>query len=909
MRYVLLLIIATLLCYACRSTNDAPDYLTCNNQEHALGIDDSTVRLGWQMNDTLRDAFQRSYQLQVSSTLEDLEQNKPDCWDSKQVQSSKSIDIEYKGVALRPCTRYYWRVRVWNGNNKVSEWSKPAFFETGLMNNWNKAQWIAKPNLGAPHRSVLLRYGFMLKEKITAARVYASALGSYQLFINGKKVSNDCFAPGYTDYNKRIQYQVYDVTNLVKEGGNAVGACLGSMWWGNGIEGSANSKLYGNGSLRFFMQLIVNYAEGKADTIVTNDQWKASYSAILSNNIYNGEYFDARLDEHGWNNTGFADKNWVNAQHYIQTKKNLVANAEPAICVMQKYSAAKIVKINNNEYVYDFGQNIAGVVQLTTKSLAGDTISMRYAELIHPDGTVAQENLRSAKATDTYIARGAPNGETYTPRFTYHGFRYVQVKGLRAKADSNTLVALALHNNVPTAGYFECSNKLINKIWKNVQQTLQSNLMSVPTHCAQRNERGATLLDAQLTAPTALFAFDMHRFYSKWMADIADGQDKTSGLVSTPSPSIASKRNQVGCADAIILIPWQMYTWYADTIILQRYYSNMKAWVEYMRKQSVNNSFVYSKNKDNVVEDWAAVVNSPSKQIGSLSYYQCTYLLAQIARVLKLDADAKQYQALANAIALAYNKNYYNNKTEQYEGKTQFANLMPLAYSIAPKEIHAKLAQTIANNIEARDNHLSTGYIGTAYLLPELSKQGYHELAYRLASQETYPSWGYMVKQGATTMWESWKTDKEMPAAMNSRNHIALASIGEWFWRYLAGINMLPEQPGFKQFLLAPMPTHDLQWVKAQYRSPYGSIKSEWKIENGSFCYMFTIPANSSAQVNIPILQSSLPTIYEGKATLFDGKQAKSNYPYARFISSSNTTVSFQFKSGSYKVWYTFNKK
>ncbi|UCD27823.1 MAG: family 78 glycoside hydrolase catalytic domain [Planctomycetota bacterium] len=778
------------------------------------------------------------------------------------LESGKTVEVKSDGEWL-------------TSTEPINLWQTPKFNDT----HWDKAMVVAAYGEGpwkglkgppGPRRSQCMRKEFNLKKKVTKARAYVSGLGLYELRINGQRVGKDIFTPGWTRYPKRIQYQTYDVTELLRKGGNAVGAMLGNGWWSGGL-GWKSIGQYGDGNLRFILQLNVEYADGAKESIVTDKVWKVYPSPILEDTFYHGETYDARLEMPEWDAPGFDAGNWKDVVVLDEPVDTLVPQQSETIQITQELKPTQIFQSTPGVYVFDFGQNAVGWVRLKVKGKRGTKIRLRFAEILLPGSKLYRENLRSAEATDYYILKGEGE-EIWEPRFTYHGFRYCEVVGYPGEPKEDDLTLCVVHSAAPEAGKFECSNWLINRIYENITWGQRSNMHSVPTDCPQRDERLGWMGDAQAFAPTACWNREMASFFSKWMHDITDSQDEKEGYVTDVAPvAVVTGPAKPGWGDAVVVVPWIIYQFYGDTRIIEENYEAMVAWVEYMRRNSKNH--IYDRKG---YGDWVPVVKSPAEPIGSAYYYYSTRLLSRMAGIIGKEKDADKYAQLADRIADAFHEKYFGMESFDawYSSGTQTMCLLPLVFGITPRDHQKAVVGHIVEDIKARGNHLSTGFLGTAVLMGALTEYGYHDLAYALATQTTYPSWGYMVRNGATTVWERWDTDKQGPG-MNSRNHFAFGAVGQWFFEALAGINVDPAHPGFKRIIIRPRPAGDLLWARASYPSMYGEIDSEWKRCEKALRLKISLPANTSAVVYVPTLGKGNITISEGSENVLrDGRQA-----------------------------------
>jgi len=890
--------------------------------ENPLGADVTHPRFSWELNSPARGSRQTAYQVLVTDKEENLARNTGNIWNSGVVKSDQSTWVEYKGKPLESRKRYYWKVRVWNEKNKV--FSESAWLETGLLHkeDW-QAHWIGmKGTGGKPPKAVELQKEFSLRKRVVKARIYVTGLGAYHLSFNGSKVGQDVLTPGWTHYLKTLHYQTYEIpAEEVTSGTNFITVTLGNAWWSSGLGWGGGKFSYSQGPCRLLLQMELEFYDGSRQTLVSDATWQARLSPVVSNTLYDGEVYDARLENsHNWakadllddetnTTTLFGDQPEANkaeeADIFSTRTLTLKASRAPAIRVRQELQPVAITEPRKGRYVLDFGQNLVGYVRLRAEGKAGKEVTMKFAELLTDKGLADQANLRSIRPTDKYIFKGY-GVEEWEPKFTYHGFRYVEVEGLSKKPDLNTFTAKVIHSDLPEAGRFACSEPLLNQIYKITTWSLKGNLMDVPTDCPQRDERLGWMGDAQIFAPTAAYMMNINGFFSKWQRDITDSQH-SSGYVYDVNPKIVvGGPSKPAWGDAVVIVPYQMYRFYGDKRILEENYAPMQAWVEYLNNHpSTRQNGIYHFQAGEGDKawygygDWVPVEASPSKPIGGAYQFYSNRLLSEIAGVLNKKADADKYAAVARKTAERYNELYFDRNTGNYQGGTQGANLIPLSLGIATEK--AAVAENISKNVIEKGNHLSTGFIATQMLLPALSEAGRHELAYTLATQRTYPSWGYMVDNGATTMWELWNSDKEKPEGMNSRNHFAYGSLGEWFYEYLAGIRRDPASPGFKHFLLAPMPAGNLQWAEASYYSPYGKIHSRWDKTPETFTLKCTVPANSRAQVRLPLAGKTAPVIRESGKVIFNGKAAaRVKVPGVTFVKREGDTVVLEVLSGEY---------
>ncbi len=876
MKKYIIPVIAILLFVASCDWFQKNDKLTDLKTEYSInpiGLDVINPRFSWKLNDTTRNTFQQDYTILVASEPSKLKPGKADVWESGKIESDESVFIPYEGPELQSATRYFWTVEVTTNKGDKFKAESPAFFETGFLSpdDW-KADWISfdpeeyrdklPPFTAERPRSLIFRNEFEIPEGIESARAYVSGLGNYVLFLNGERVGKDLLTPGWTDYNVRLQYQVYDVTSLLKKGENAAGMLMGNLWWSSGL-GWRGGVAYSKGPLKALLQLEITLKNGEKKVVSTNEEWKAQLSPIAENTIYHGETYDSRLEIPMWSEPGLNTDSWLPVKKTSLGDLSLSAQKAPPIQITDTLVPVSVSEVQPGVFVYDMGINMVGIARISgINGKNGDTITLRFAELLHKDGTVAQENLRSAEATDRYILNGSGN-ESWQPHFTYHGFRYVQMEGFEGKPDASNLTGLRFYSSAEEKGRFASSNDLLNQIWKNILNGQKGNMHSVPTDCPQRDERLGWMGDAQIFAPTSCYNMGMNAFYYKWMRDITDSQHE-SGYVYDVNPAIVvGGPAKAGWGDAVTVVPWVVYNFYGDTRILSDYYEGMKEWVEFMKRKSEDHIYRWSETEGDWegYGDWISVVKSPTAPISAAYYYHSTGLLAKAAGVLGYTGDQKYYSSLADSIAEAFHKRFFLKDSLNYPWGTQTANLIPLNFSLTPDSLKPVTAGNIIKDVKDRGFHPTTGFLGTNLLLPTLSNYGEHESAYKTAINTEYPSWGYMVKKGASSMWELWNSDTERPEGMNSRNHFALGSVGEWYFSHLAGISAM--EPGFKKIKIRPMPAEGLDWVTVDYETPYGMLRAYWSKDKGSLHLDVTIPTNSSAEVHIPISGFQNPEVLE----------------------------------------------
>ncbi|NLM28200.1 MAG: family 78 glycoside hydrolase catalytic domain [Clostridiaceae bacterium] len=844
-----------------------PVDLMCEYATDPLGIDIAKPRFSWKTVCNRRGMKQTSYQILVAKSLEMLEQDIGEMWDSGKVESGISIGVVYGGKPLENRKCYWWKVRIWDEEGNVSCYSKAAKFETAFLDasEW-KAQWIAclitKPG------SCMFRREFRIDREITQARAYITGLGYYELRINGNKVGDHVLDPGWTDYTKRVLYSTYDVTNNLKIGMNAIGVILGNGWHCFS-ETEERSKCIP----QMLLQLHINYADGEEEIIVSDRRsgWYASSdSPIVQNSIYNGETYDARLEKTGWDMAGF-DMNgkdqgsWDLPLIVEGPGGELRAQALEPIKVISDIKPIRVTNPAPGIYVYDMGQNFAGWAKIRVKGDRGTVVTMKFAEVLYEDGTVNRENLRTARQLDTYILKGE-GVEVYEPRFTYHGFRYVQLEGFPGEPDINTITGRVVRSSVEPIGSFSCSNTLVNQIHRNVVWTESNNLHSVPTDCPQRDERLGWLNDMTVRAEEAVFNFNLARLYSKWMDDITDAQGEKTGAITDVAPFIRyGGRPADPVASSYLIFPWLMYLHYGDIKVIEKHYENMKKWVSYMSGLAGEDYIInYSR-----IGDWAppfaqAIEGSvgasaisaitPGALISTGYYYYNAVLMAKFAKVLGRAEEAVEYEELADKIKEAMNNTFFDRDTNNYGPGNQASNVFPLYLGIVPEENKQAVLDNLINDIVKNDTHITTGNLCTKYIIEVLTEMGRVDVAYALVTQTTYPSWGYMISKGATTIWERWEyvTGGKL-IEMASHNHPMYGSVGAWFYKYLAGINVNEEGPGFSKFTIKPYMPDGLDFAEGSVKTMLGVVLSRWKRNDKALNMEVAVPCNSTAKICVPV--------------------------------------------------------
>lgn len=864
--------------------------------DNPLGYNLDDLSFSWKLPADRPGISQSAYQIVVADSLENLEE-KP-LWDSGKVYSSASVKVPYGGKALTSRQKCYFRVRYWDENGKVSSWSDSRSFEAGLLKNsdWI-ADWISADEpvkrreeiryKGKVPRKVVLggdKPAYMRKEftaspAIVKARLYIATLGIFQLYINGKKVGSDFWGTGWTDYEKRVQANTYDVTDMINSGNNTIGLILGGGWYTGRMGWSLNSCEYGDNP-KALVQLEIEYANGGRSVVVSDASWKWSRGPIVAADIYDGEDYDARLEQPGWNDTysnpgmrnlwglignvePFDDSSWkpVKTQRLISTPL-IQPRRSPPVVVKDTLYPISVKKVYPGAYIFDLGQNIVGWAKIKIPSVPGRKITIRFAEMLKQDGTMYTENYRTARSVDTYVC-ASYGYETYEPSLTFHGFRYVELSGLSEEIEPSAdwVEGKVVYSDLKLIGSFVCSDPQINRLQSNIQWGQRCNFFSVPTDCPQRDERMGWLGDAQVFVPTAAFNMDVDAFFNKWTLDIRDATTENGAYPDiAPRKSVGwfgKNRGNAAWADAGVICPWEIYLAYGDVKILRDNYPSMQKWIQYLQDTSKDGMRI-----EGVYGDWLQPYAVPpsksdsSKQLISQAYYvRSADLVSKTAKVLGKDADSKKYAEVAKKARERFCKEYLKDGGV-VENDCQTSYLLALAFDILPEKDRPAAFKNLLRAIERADNHLRTGFVGTPLLNPVLTRFGRPDVAFDLLFKQTYPSWLYPINQGATTMWERWNSyslkDGFGDVNMNSFNHYAYGAIGQWLYKDVAGLWHDEAAPGYKNIIFAPNITPKMSFASATNNTPYGVASSSWKQTDGVIEWNVVIPPNATGTIVFP---------------------------------------------------------
>lgn len=882
------------------------DMLRCELLTNPLGIDKTNPRLGWQIQADERNVVQTAYHVLVASSAEKLAQNIGDLWDSGKRISDNSIAVFYDGKALKSDTEVYWKVKVYT-NKGESDWSAPASWRVGLLyyKDWNR-RWIGldgyfdSDNKEAGYLSArYFRKEISLEKKVKQATAYIMGLGLYELYIDGEKVGDQVLAPGLTDYTKNVKYNVFDITELLNGNQHALGVILGNGRY-YAVRQEKPYKVKHFGFPKMQMQIRITYADGSRQTIHTDDTWKGTTEGpIISNNEYDGEVYDARKELSGWATVGYNDAAWMKAAYVQEPGGEYEAQINSNMKVMQDLQPVSITPRGNGKYIIDYGQNFSGWIKMRVQGKEGTKVTLRFAESLNEDGSLFRDNLRAAMATDTYILKGGMV-EEWEPRFTYHGFRYVEVDGYPGEVMSDNFVGRLVYDDMETIGSFNSSNALLNQIYQNAWWGIASNYKGIPVDCPQRNERQAWLGDRPVSAYGESFLFDNTNFYIKWLEDIRLSQ-KEDGAIPDVAPAFwRYYSDNMTWPGTYLMVADMLYQQTGDRRVLEDHYPAMKRWMQYMQAQYMNEEGIITKDS---YGDWCAPPVTieagrgksadkkyPSPLISSAYYYYLLHVMANFSDVIDNGQDRAAFEKSAERLKRDFNKRFYH-ADGYYGNNTMTENILAMYFGLVEEVNKEKLADRIVAIIETENNgHLSTGVVGTQWVMRTLTEMGRTDLAYKLATNTSYPSWGYMLENGATTIWELWNGNTAHPR-MNSQNHVMmLGDLLVWFYENLGGIKS--EANGFQAIRMYPEEIKGLDSVDVSYQSLYGPISSSWNRKKDRFAWNITIPTNTKAQVYIPA--KAINTIQERGKQVSDNKEIN-------VVGQDNGRVILELGSGSYQ--------
>jgi alpha-L-rhamnosidase len=828
-----------------------PIRLTCEHLSQPLGLDAPHPRLEWMLQDARQGAKQTAFQLLVGADSAGVQSGQADMWQTIKTNSD-SMRIVYRGKPLKPFTTYFWRVIVWDKDGK-STTSDVTRFETGMMDrgNWQGA-WISDNKNSAYKPAPYFRDVFVAAKAIKSARAYIAVAGLYELYINGQKIGDHRLDPMYTRFDRRTLYVTYDVTSVLQQGKNAIGVLLGNGWYN--LQSTAVwyfDKAPWRNRPAFCLDLRITYADGSTETITSGKNWKTDAGPLVFNSIYTAEHYDARLEQPGWNTTDFPDTAWREVILRSAPSVNIVSQVMQPIKDIEKIPAVEMTKLDQNTYLFNLGRNIAGVSEITVRGETGTVIRLKHAERLDQNGRADQSNIdvhyrptddTDPFQTDIFILSGKGE-ETFRPRFNYKGFQYVEVSSDKPiTLTRESLTGYFMHSAVAPVGEIHTSDTIVNRIWEATNHSYLSNLFGYPTDCPQREKNGWTG-DAHIASETGLYGFDGITVYEKWMADHRDEQQPNGVLPSiVPSDGWGYEwGNGPDWTSTIAIIPWNLYLFYGDSKTLGDNYEHIRRYVDHIDELYPSGLTTWG------LGDWVPVKSQTPVELTSTAYYFADVtILANAARIFKRPADEAWYRALADKIKSAFNAKYLNRQTGMYDNGYQTELSVPLFWGLVPEDMKARVAANLAARVKDDNYHLDVGLLGTKAILSALSDNGYPDIAYRLAAQKTYPSWGWWIVNGATTLYENWRIDSKSDVSLN---HIMFGEIGAWLYKGLGGIKPDPKHPGFKNILLQPNFVAGLDEYNSSHDGPYGKIVSSWKRVAGKLLYHVVVPANSTASI------------------------------------------------------------
>jgi len=881
-----------------------------------IGIDVLQPRFSWQINSQRKGAAQTAYQIIVASSIESIQNNVADLWDSEKILSKESLFIQYTGKQLVSRQQCYWKLKVWDERGIESEWSPISSWSMGLLisDDW-KGHWIGLEKAAETDdiksectrlSARMFRKDVNIKKTVKHAVASICGLGLFEWSINGNKIGDQVLVPALSEYSKRSYYLTFDVTDQLRSGKNTLGVILGN---GRYFTPRLQKKIItvNSGFPKMIFQLEVEYIDGTNEVIISDESWKLSTNGpIISNNEFDGEEYDATKEMSGWDSPGFDDSNWQQSERVSPPSVQLRAQPIASIKVMDTIKPVSVNEIKPNIFIFDMGQNMVGWIKLKVRGEQGTKVTLRFAEILKPDGSIYLDNLRSAKVTDVYTLKGK-GIETFEPKFTYHGFRFVEITGFPGKPNMDQIEGKVVYDNIPVTGTFETSNTTINSIYKNAYWGIRGNYRSIPTDCPQRDERQGWLGDRAYGSKGESFVFDNSRFYAKWMQDINDAQ-REDGSVPDVAPTFYKVySDNVTWPGTYLIISGMLYHQYGDIKPISEHYDSFRKWMYYLKDKYMVDGIL---TKD-TYGDWCMPPESQElihskdsaritsgKILSTVYYYHMLSLMQEYAKLLNKTEDVEEYKRIAEIVYQAYNHKFYDNNQKFYGNNTATANLLSLAYNLVPEENRTAVFNHIVDKtMNDFQGHISTGLVGAQWINRIFSLYGRPDIAFKLATNTDYPSFGYMIKNGATTIWELWNGNTADPS-MNSGNHLMLlGDLLTWFYENLAGIQTDPGTPGFKHIIMKPTPVGDLKFVKASYQSVRGLIISEWNRRENIFEWKITIPANTFATIYIPAKSET--------AVKENGKKASSSEGI-QFVRFENGRAIFKLTAGTYQFKSVF---
>jgi alpha-L-rhamnosidase len=894
--------------------------LKCESKTDPLGIENASPSLRWQLASTQRSVMQIGYRILVTDNMTSLGKNVGNIWDSKQVLSGASIQVKYAGKPLIATKQYYWKVMLWDNKRNVSAWSKTATWQMGLLANkdWKGATWIAYEKIADSNINILptdgkkdkyqgnnvlpmLRKSFAISKAVKKASMFISGLGHFEMSINGKKIGDHFLDPGWTKYDKQALYVPFDVTTELMKGGNAIGVMLGNgFYYVPPVSGRYRKLKSAFGYPKMICRLAIEYADGSREDVVSDQSWKTAKSPITFSSIYGGEDYDANLEQPGWDSYNFKDASW---QPVVMVDGPPTLNSQMAepLKVMQTFTPVKVTALKSNSWVYDLGQNASGITQISVQGKKGDTITIYPGELLKPDGSVSQR-VTGAPYYLKYILKSS-GIETWQPRFTYYGYRYLQVNGGAPKTESNggslpvllSVVGLHTRNAAATSGTFSCSNELFNRTHTLIDWAIRSNMASVFTDCPHREKLGWLEQD-HLMGNSVHYTYDVVNIFEKLLQDMKHSQT-ADGLIPEIAPEYVKFewggdmfRDSPEWGSSGIIIPWYLYEWYGDKTVLEESYEMMKRYASYLENKGKQSNYILKQG----LGDWydlgpkAPGVSqlTPMGVTGTAMFYYDLNILSKTAKLLGKMDDVAAYESLAMKVKQSFNDTFFNRQTNQYATGSQAANAMAVYMNLVEPEYKSAVVDNIVKDIRDHKNALTAGDIGYRYLLCVLHEAGRSDVIYDMNSRSDVPGYGYQLAKGATALTESWAA---LPTASN--NHFMLGHLMEWFYRGLAGIDQADSSIAYKQIVIKPEIVGDVTSAKGSFESMYGTIVSDWKKEKKVLKLRANIPANTTAIIYVPAKDVS--DIVEGKSSIATNQNVK-------FIGKDKGRIKLLVGSGDY---------
>jgi alpha-L-rhamnosidase len=823
-----------------------------------LGLGTARPRLSWIIETATSDWHQQSYEIRLLDDKGNLRA------ETGRIESEQSVLVDWQFAPLTSRERVTVRVRVWDTHGQSSDWSEPVSIEAGLLcaEDWT-ARFITPDwdeDTSKPQPAPLLRREFDVRAQVKQARLYITALGVYEAQLNGVVVGDHVMDPGWTSYQHRLRYQTFDVTNFLREGRNALGAMLGDGWFRGRLGfGGGRRNIYGE-RLALLAQLEITYADGTTEKIITDENWRAAAGPILASDIYDGETYDARLERDGWANAKYRDDDWQSVRVMDWDFNTLVAPVGPPVRRIELVSPVSILQSRSGKTLVDFGQNLVGRLRITAQGVAGQTITLRHAEVLE-NGELGTRPLRTAQATDHYTLRGE-GIETWEPRFTFHGFRFAEIENYPGELTAEKIRAVVIHSDMEGTGWFECSDALLNRLHENVVWSMRGNFFDLPTDCPQRDERLGWTGDIQVFSPTACFLYDTYGFLASWLEDLAAEQKAANGIVPAvvPNTITGAPLGAAAWGDAAVIVPWVLYQRFGDKQILSAQFESMRAWVDWITERAGASRLW---NRGFQFGDWLDPAAPPERPgdartdpslVATAYFARSAELVSQAAAVLGLEQAHAQYRALTNEIRHAFNREFVT-PSGRLVSDAQTAYALAIGFGLlsnAAQRQHA--AERLVQLVRANGYRIGTGFVGTPLICDALSSTGNIDVAYRLLFERECPSWLYPVTMGATTIWERWDSmlpDGSInPGEMTSFNHYALGAVADWMHRTIGGL--VPLEPGYRRIAIQPRPGGGLTHASARHLTPYGIAECAWKIQNGNLEINVIVPPNTEACVTLP---------------------------------------------------------